>query len=278
MANEQPDMLAMLRAPLVYRTPEMDNVSVRLDIAYRGAAEGGLLMDVYAPPALGQGERRPAVLFIHGGPISPALPLVPTAWGVFRSYGALVAASGWIGVTFSHRFYGYDQIETAADDIAAAVAYVREHAGELRADADRICLWAFSGGGPFLAAALREPQAYLRCLVAYYALLDLRPLAGVEGVAGTVAAETLGRFSPVAAVEETGAGTTPLLVARAGHDNPALNALCDAFVRAALAANLPLDLLNHPAGHHGFDTIDDDARTREILDHTLAFLRAHLDQ
>ncbi len=278
MANEQGDPLAMLRAPLVYRVPEMDDVSVRPDMSYRGEGESQLRMDVYAPPALGRGERRPAVFFVHGGPISPALPLAPTEWGVYRGYGALAAASGWIGVTFNHRFWGYDHLETAADDIAAAVAYVREHADRLRVDADRLCLWAFSGGGPFLADALRVPVAYLRCLVAYYAVLDLRPLASAEGVTGSVAAETLRRFSPTAAVEGRATNPIPLLVARAGHDDPSLNAACDAFIQAALAANLPLDALNHPTGYHAFDVRNDDARTREILEHTLSFLHAHLDR
>lgn len=149
-------------------------------IGYQPTAEGALNMDVYVPPALPQSERCPAVVFVHGGPISPLLSLPPTDWGVFRGYGALAAASGWIGVTFNHRYFGIDQLEPAARDIAAAVAYLREHAPELQVDGDRLCLWAFSGGGAFLADTLREPPPCVRCLVAYYSVLDLRPLAGVE--------------------------------------------------------------------------------------------------
>src|SRR5579872_887370 len=264
MADEQNDVLAMLRAPLLYHTPEMDAVTARRDIAYRGGAEDEprmARMDVYTPRDLRNGERRPAVLFVHGGPISPGLPLLPTEWGVYRGYGPLAAASGWIGVTFNHRYFGFDHLEQAADDIATAVTYVREHADTLSVNADRLCLWAFSGGGPLLADALREQPAYLRCLVAYYTVMDLRPLASAEGVAGAVAIETLKRFSPVAAVEEGGARSLPLLVARAGLDSPSLNAGLDAFVQAALAANMTLDVLNHPAGYHAFDTRNDDART-----------------
>jgi dienelactone hydrolase len=56
-----------------------------------------------------------------------------------------------------------------------------------------------------------------------------------------------------------------------------LNSQLDAFVQAALAADMPLDVLNHPAGYHAFDTHNDDARTREIIRHTLAFMRERLD-
>ncbi len=37
-----------------------------------------------------------------------------------------------------------------------------------------------------------------------------------------------------------------------------------------------LDLLNHPEGRHSFDILDDDARSKAIIRHTLEFLREHL--
>jgi acetyl esterase/lipase len=274
MAHEQADFLARLRQPLVYRVARMDAVSARRGIAYRGA--DGPEMDVYAPLGLAVGERRSVVFFIHGGPLPPGFPLPPTEWGVFRGYGALAAASGWIGITFTHRFTGFDQLERAGADITAAIAYVRDHAADLGADADRLCLWAFSGGGAFLAAALREPSPAVRCLVGYYPLLDLRPLTHAPGIGVSVPAETLRRYSALAAVEEAATLATPLLLARAGQDNPSLNAQLDAFVAAALAKNALLDLLNHPAGHHSFDAQDDDARTHAIIGHTLGFVRAQL--
>lgn len=279
MMDEDADVLAKLRAPLVYRVPGMDAVTVRRGIGYRTAAEGEPHMDVYTPPDQQEGERRPAVVFIHGGPISPEL-LLPTDWGVYRGYGALAAASGWVGITFNSRYYGFDHLEEAADDVNAAVAFVREHADEFAVDGERLCLWAFSGGGAFLADVLRVRPAYVRCLVAYYTVMDLHPLASKDSAASGIAAETLRRFSPVAALEEAGANpiSLPLLMARAGQDNPGLNAQFDAFVHAALAANMPLDALNHPAGYHGFDTLNDDPRTREILRRTLVFVRERLEQ
>jgi acetyl esterase/lipase len=274
MAHEHEAFLAQLRAPLVYRAAGMEVVTARRGIAYGGDA--GPVMDVYAPPGLVVGERRPVVLYIHGGPLPPGFPLPPTEWGVYRGYGALAAASGWVGVVVSHRFTGFDQLDQAGEDIAAAIAYVREHAADLGVDADRLCLWAFSGGGGFLAEALRVPTPAVRCLVAYYPLLDLRPLATAPGVGETVDVETLRRYSALAAVEEAATLATPLLLARAGQDNPSLNAQLDAFVAAALAKNAPLDLLNHPAGHHSFDVLDDDPRTHAIIAHTLGFVRDQL--
>jgi len=67
-----------------------------------------------------------------------------------------------------------------------------------------------------------------------------------------------------------------LRAARAGLDLPFLNEEIDGFVHEALAQNASLDLLNHPEGRHGFDVLDDDARSREMVAHALAFVSARL--
>lgn len=277
--ESQDDPLAWLRAPLLYHTPGMDAVATPRHLTYRQTPDGDLPMDIYAPPNAGADERRPAVLFIHGGPVPPEIPPA-TEWGGYRGLGRLVAASGWVGVAFKHRFYSYrddndyDQLEQAEDDITTAIAYVREHAEELGVDNDRFCLWGFSGGGYFLARQIRERPAYIRCLVGYYAVMDLRPMADATERANPAAMVRLARYSPAAALEEPGfSGAPPILLARAGQDHPTLNAGIDAFTQTALAANLTLDVLNHPAGEHAFDTRTDDARTHEIITHTLAFIR-----
>ena len=98
----------------------------------------------------------------------------PTQWGVFVSYGELAAASALVGVTLNHRLHAPTDFERSQADVAAAIDYVREHAAELNVDADRIALWYFSGGGPLLSAVLRDRPSYVRCVLAFYAFLDLR--------------------------------------------------------------------------------------------------------
>jgi len=46
----------------------------------------------------------------------------------------------------------------------------------------------------------------------------------------------------------------------------------------ALARNLTLEVMNHAAGRHGFDILDDDARSREIIARTLEFPQARLQE
>lgn len=258
---------------LVYRLPGMAAANVRRDLAYREADAASPRMNVYQPPNLAPGARLPVVLFIHGGPIPAAPVLQPTDWGIYISYGELCAASRLIGVTFNHRFYDPAQLEQAAGDVRAAVDYVRANAGELQIDSSRLAVWAFSGGGPLLSSFLRERLDYLRCLAASYAVLDLRAYLG--DAAANVPGALLDAFSPAANLNVDSAAL-PMFIARAGLDAPAINASIDLFVQKALAANAPLELLNHPQGHHGFDTLDDDARTHEITARALEFLKTHL--
>ncbi len=44
----------------------------------------------------------------------------------------------------------------------------------------------------------------------------------------------------------------------------------------ALRQNAPIEVINYPEGRHAFDTVDNTARTRQIMRRTLAFLQTHL--
>jgi acetyl esterase/lipase len=257
---------------IVHRVDGMDRVAVQRDVRYREDGDAPLLMDVYAPPELPPGARLPALLFIHGGPIPAEMPS-PRRWGIFESYGALAAASGLVGITFNHRLHAPEDYARAEGDVRAAVAHVRAHADELRVDSERIGLWAFSGGGPLVSWALRERPAYVRCLLAFYALLDLRHLTPPG--AGAAVLEQVRALSPAAQLAAGGADL-PVFVARAGRDGAWINQSIDSFVREALAANVQLDLVNHAQGQHAFDAKDDDERSREIIARAIAFARAWL--
>jgi len=104
---------------------------------------------------------------------------------------------------------------------------------------------------PLLTLGFDKP--YVRALIDYYAILD--------GPAP---------FAPIARAAEI---RVPMLIARAGRDMPQVNEPLKQFLDAALTHDVNLELLNHPAGEHGLDVVTDDARTRQIIGRTLAFLR-----
>jgi hypothetical protein len=51
----------------------------------------------------------------------------------------------------------------------------------------------------------------------------------------------------------------------------------DRFIGEALAKNIALNFANHPQGVHGFDSQNDDERSREIIREAIEFIKLHLE-
>ncbi|MHB8054536.1 MAG: alpha/beta hydrolase [Candidatus Aminicenantales bacterium] len=270
-----PTLEQLIRRPLAFDLPDAHLAPKKIGLVYRRIKDEELTMDLYSPAGQAPGEKRPAVIFVHGGPAPPTLPLAPKDWGVFVGYGQSAAMSGFIGVTFNHRYFALDRLADAESDILTLITFLRERSVEFGIDRDRLALWSFSGGGPLLAEFLRRPPVYIRALIFFYALMDLRPL--LARAKGGLDEATAVRLSPQSALETAGAAKPPIFIGRAGLDNPGLNATIDQFAGLALKKNLLLTLVNHPQGVHGFDARNDDVRTREIIRQAFEFLQNHLE-
>src|SRR5437870_5391106 len=168
----------------------MNRVSVRKNLTYKRVSGIDLKMDIYT--ANRRGAPRPAIIFIHGGRIPRNLLTTPKDWGAYISFGQLVAASGFVGVTFNHRFYAWERLADSQSDLMDLIDYVRNHAGELGVDKDRIVLWSVSAGGIFLSQPLRDRPPYIKCIVAYYSELDLQ--SERQSAPPAVSDETLREF------------------------------------------------------------------------------------
>jgi acetyl esterase/lipase len=267
------DMAERVNKPLVYQVEGMDRVRVRKDLVYKKDGAVELKMDISTPEKVEPGETLPVVFFIHGG-VPRDVPVQPKDWGIYRSWGRLIAASGMAAVTFNQRVgYPDPNLTQGAADLTDAIAFVRSRAANLGIDPERIALAAYSAGGPLLAAPIREPKPYIRCLVAFYAFLDLRPSALHRKF---LSEAQIRQFSPVVALSESG-NPPPIFVARAGKDQiPDLLPGLDRFVAEALARNAPLVFYNQPGGEHGFDNQEGDPRSRDIVREAVAFLKSNL--
>lgn len=269
----QRSMREIVMMPVVYRVAGMDKVKVKPDLKYTDENNPNLLMDVYSPPNLAKGEKRPAVIFIHGG---AGAETTPKDWGVYTSWGRLVGASDLIGVTFTHRLTAQKtSLEDGANDLAAAINYVRTNADSLNIDKDRICLAAYSAGGALLALAMRDKPAYVRCLVGFYAFMDIQQSGNLFTV--NESKENLQKFSSINYLAKDAEKIAPIFIARAGLDAvPTMDDSIDRFIREALAKNVWLTVANHPNGVHGFDNQNDDERSREIIQSAIAFMKSNL--
>lgn len=232
--------LAGMAAP-VYLNPFV------LPAAERAGERHGAV-DLYLPEA---GEPRPAVVFVHGGPVPAGLRPTPREWPVFQGYGSAVAGRGAVGVTLDHGLHTLADYPQAADDVRAAVDLVR---ADPRVDADRVAIWFFSGSGPLLADWLRTPPHWLRCAAATYPLLACPPQSGT-------------RFQPAEAVAE--AGALPIVLTRVGLEQPQIAATVEAFVTAAGACGARLEIIDVPNGHHSFDLLDHTDESRKAVERAL---------
>ena len=274
--NNQPvdvrEMARKVMMPIVYRVPGMEKVKIIQNLKYAKSDDPNILMDVYLPPNLVKAEKRPAVIFIHGG----AKPeWTAKDWGVYKTWGRLVAASGFVGVTFTHRLESFPtkSLENAAQDVRDALTYVRANADKLNTDKDRICLIAYSAGGPMLSLAMRGDTPFVRCLVGFYAFMDIQQ----SDYKKTEKPETVMDFSPITYLRKNADKIPPIFIARAGRDQvPTMNDSIDRFISEALAKNIPLNFANHPQGDHGFDNQNDDERSREIIREAIEFIKIHL--
>ena len=195
---------------------------------------------------------------------------------MFRSYGEHLAARGIVGVPFNHRSSNRLAPIEVAGDVQAAIGFVRDRSRDFRIDADRIGVWVFSAGGPFgLAPLLLRRPEWLRCAAGFYTIWDLAPLRGSLSWATD---DSVRRWSCVAALDAESPNLPPLLLARAGRDHVALLEGTDTFVRRAHERSVDLTVLDHPTGQHGFDTRDDDERSREIIREALEFFVRHLSR
>jgi acetyl esterase/lipase len=203
-------------------------------------------LDLYLPA---ESHPRPAVVFVHGGPVPADQRPTPRDWPVYRGYGSLVAARGAVGAMLDHRLHGVDAYPVAAADVAAAVEAVR---ADPRVDGDRLALWFFSGGGLLLADWLHTPPDWLRCVAASYPILGVPPGAPVDA-----------RFRPAEAVAD--AGNLPVVLTRVGRERPPIAATVEEFVAAARACGARLTVVDVPDGQHAFDILDDTDESRDAI-------------
>ncbi|MBB4893584.1 pimeloyl-ACP methyl ester carboxylesterase [Streptomyces olivoverticillatus] len=228
-----------------------------LDVPERPRERVGRV-DLYLPDADGP---RPAVVFVHGGPVPADMRPTPRDWPSFLGYGQYVANSGAVGVTVDHRLHDLADYERAAQDVAEAIELVR---ADPRVDEDRVALWFFSGGSLMSADWLATPPPWLRCLAATYPVLAPLPNWGFAG----------SRFRPATAVRT--AGRLPIVVTRVGLEMAEIAVTVEEFLTSAADCGADVEVVDVPNSHHGFETIDYTDEARHAVEHAVRSVLGHL--
>ena len=249
---------------VVYRLPDMEGAQVRRDEAYRMTDDGALMMDIYTPRDMKDGDRVPVVVIALGFP-DPKGFYRQMGWAV--SWAQLIAASGRAAVIYGTR--------DPADDIHAVIRHLRQDAVRLGVDPLQIGILAASANVVVaLSALVRDRRLSCAALLCGFTFdLDgstiVADAAKEYGFANTCAQKS---------VEDLPANV-PLFIVRAGREHfPGLNEAMDRFVAKALALNLPVTFVNHHTGPHAFYLDDDSDASCEVIRQTLWFLQRNLSK
>lgn len=229
-------------SPVVYIVSGSETIQPTR-LPYAKDAEGDLTFDLYRPPGE-PSEQRPGVVVIANWRRT-SMP----DWRLMASWCQNLAASGVAAVV-------YQSAGEPSADLGRVVEHLRTNADTLRIDGERIGVFATSGNTVAAIPYVTAPErAHVRCLVVYYGMVSASDDPNPPRVRADL----------------------PVMVVRAGREGSAeLDTRLVAYVQALLRANAPLTLVNHTTGHHGFDLVDDDERSREIVRDTLRYFAGHL--
>lgn len=190
------------------------------DQVYGTAGAGGrpLTMHLYRPAD--PGERRPGVVFIHGGGFQEGFP------EMLVRYAGHLAAAGYVTASIRYRLSGEAAFPANVEDAKCAVRWMRAHAHEIGLDPARIGVAGNSAGGHLAAMVANTPGRFegsggwgtvdsgVSAAALLYPGVDLRPSTATDTV--RVLTAKLLRLSDL--TEEAAAQASP--VTYLGPDTP----------------------------------------------------------
>ena len=206
---------------------------------------------------------QPIIIIVHGGGWKAGNEVQLVEWNIkLASIGFRVAA-------ISYRFAPHFPWPAQKEDLAAAIAFLKAHAGEMGIDPTRIALLGRSAGGQIAldaAYTLRDPA--IRGCIASYAPTDMnfaywtgkeddmlgsRPL--VRSLMGGPPASNPALYHDASPLDFVGPDTPPTLLVHGGRDEIVWVRHSERLRDRMVQAGRPVYLLELPWATHGFDAI-----------------------
>lgn len=271
-----PDVVGVVRA--LY-APEQEPratalASVAIDCAYGPHPRNRL--DLYREGE--GGGARPVLLFVHGGGF-----LVGDKGGdgngnggwANAHLGRWAAANGMLGAVMNYRLAPDETWPAGAEDVAAAVTWLQEHAAEHGGDPERIVLLGTSAGSVHIAGFLKlrsDHAGMVRAAVLLSGLYGFTPLDERDMLYYGPQDAYAGRM-PRKAVVET---ALPLLLACAEFDPPRFQAEWAGLLQARLDRHGCLPRTHYASGHNHYSmAMHLGTADRRLSDEILTFISAH---
>lgn len=254
------------------------------NVAFSKVAGRVLKLDVFAPVAPpGAGERRPALLQIHGGAWvigdkrEQAIPLLKA-----------MARDGWVCFNANYRLSPGATWPDHLVDVKQALAFIRAHADEYGIDPSFVAVTGGSAGGhlatmmaltqndPRYQPGFEDADTSVQAAVPFYAVFDLTDRNAAQGpeflqwfleplVMKAFLADEPERFREASPLDQVSADAPPFFVIHG--DNDTLAPVVDARMFVAELGGVsqaPVVYLELRGAQHAFDTFSS-IRTRRVV-------------
>src|SRR5262245_16910582 len=218
---------------VVYDTPATKSVKVRNEVPYLGA----LSIDIYSPPDLKAGEKRPAVVFINA--VGDRGDNKVKSWAIYQSWPRLVAAPGMIGVSMDA------DGERVQESLRGVFDFLTKQGSQYGVDTAQLGLYAAS-------ANVRGTYEYL---------IGENAAPGIRAAALYYGSVPTGKMR----------ADLPVLFIVAQGDAPGMGAPLGALWQRVVEAKAPWSLLFASNLPHGFDAFSDNDDAPRIIQQSLAF-------
>jgi hypothetical protein len=240
-AQNSKSPLDMLGFGVILDDPGMKSVTVKQDVEYLKDAKGSLHIDIYSPPSVKQGEKRPAIIFLNAIGENPGNPKVKS-WGIYSTWPRLMAAQGYIGISMES---DGDRIQ---ESLQGLFNFLESKGGSYNIDKDRLGVYAASANvsqsSQYLMSATVSKG--IKAAVLYYG----RPPEG-----------PFRKDLPV------------LFVISEGDMNAGYHGLWGEVVKN----NAPWTIKMGTGMPHAFDAVSDNDQARILIKETISFWKNHLD-
>lgn len=260
--------------------PAPDGFEFRSGTVYGTAGAGGrpLTLSLYAASP---GERRPGVLFIHGGGFGSGHPFMMV------HHARELAGAGYVTATMEYRLFQEELWPAALEDVKCAVRWLRAHADEVGLHPEKIAVAGGSAGGHLAALAGLTPgrfegtggwsttPSHVQAAILYNPLLDMRG-PGTE-LTRSVTVSFLGSADPdllteASPITHVSSECPPVLTLVGDEDAITPVSVCREFHRVLGKSGVTNRLEVIPGKGHGLPMNSPE----RCVESTLAFLRGGL--
>lgn len=233
--------LDVINFGVVLDDPGMTSVTVKQDVPYLQDAKGNLHIDIYSPPTIKRGEKRPAIIFLNAIGETPGNPKVKS-WGIYSTWPRLMAAQGYIGISME------SDAARIQESLQALFSFLDSKGIDYGIDKDRLGVYAASANVTKSSQYLlgKEASKGIKAAVLYYGRPPIGPFR---------------KDLPV------------LFVISEGDMNAGYHGLWGEVVKN----NAPWTIKMGTGLPHAFDAFTDNDASRILVKETISFWKNHLD-